>query len=47
MKQAALVVSEGQFEIYNSFAEARAYLSANIGWVLDNLGSRTTLSRRT
>ncbi|ORX40883.1 hypothetical protein BD324DRAFT_647787 [Kockovaella imperatae] len=38
MKQAALIVDDGEFEIYDSFAEARAYLVANIDWILTEYG---------
>ncbi|WVQ86131.1 hypothetical protein IAT38_008299 [Cryptococcus sp. DSM 104549] len=38
MKQAALIVEDGQFEIYKSMAEARAYLTANISWILRTFG---------
>jgi hypothetical protein len=38
MKQAALVVSDGECEIYNSLAEARLYLTANIEWILEHFG---------
>ena len=36
MKQAALIVDDGEFEIYKSFTEARAYLVANIDWILNH-----------
>lgn len=38
MKQATLIVDDGQFEIYKSFAEARAYLVSNIDWILEHYG---------
>ncbi|KAK4689262.1 hypothetical protein P7C73_g848, partial [Tremellales sp. Uapishka_1] len=38
MKHASLIVDDGQFEIYRSFSEARAYLVANIDWILKRFG---------
>ena len=38
MKQAALIVDDGVFEIYDSFAEARRYLVSNINWILNEFG---------
>lgn len=40
MKQATLIVDDGQFEIYKTFAEAKTYLQANIGWILAEFGER-------
>jgi hypothetical protein len=44
-KQAALVVEEGQFEIYKSFDEARCYLMANIDWIMKHYGDRHQIKR--
>ena len=38
MKQATLVIAEGHFEIFDSFAEARTYLAANIDWIIETYG---------
>lgn len=38
MKQASLIVDDGEFEIYQSFDEARAFLVANIDWILTHYG---------
>ncbi|KAK8850608.1 hypothetical protein IAR55_004527 [Kwoniella newhampshirensis] len=40
MKQAALIVDDGQFEIYKSLGQARAYLSENIEWIVAHFGDR-------
>ncbi|WVR08680.1 hypothetical protein IAU60_005738 [Kwoniella sp. DSM 27419] len=40
MKQAALVVEDGQFEIFKSLTIHRAYLTANIHWILDRYSDR-------
>ena len=45
MKQAALVVDDGVFEIYKSFAEARSYLSANINWILQHFGDSHSIRK--
>ena len=39
MKQAMLLVDNGQFEMYNSIAEAREYLKRNIDWIIHTYGS--------
>lgn len=45
MKQAVLVIDDGEFEIYQSFAEARAYLVANIDWILHHFADSHHLVR--
>ncbi|OCF45644.1 TKL/TKL-CCIN protein kinase [Kwoniella heveanensis CBS 569] len=45
MKQAALIVEDGQFEIYKSLAECRSYLTCNIDWILDNFGDQHQISK--
>ncbi|WVF67899.1 hypothetical protein IAT40_002660 [Kwoniella sp. CBS 6097] len=45
MKQAALVVEDGQFEIYKSLAECRAYLACNIDWILTTFGDQHQISK--
>lgn len=44
-RQAALVVEDAQCEIYQSFDEARSYLTDNIGWILDNFGETHHIGR--
>ena len=44
-KQAALIVEEGQLEMYKSFDEARCYLMANIDWILKHYGDRHQIKR--
>nr|XP_019007852.1 TKL/TKL-CCIN protein kinase [Kwoniella pini CBS 10737]OCF46633.1 TKL/TKL-CCIN protein kinase [Kwoniella pini CBS 10737] len=45
MKQAALIVEDGTFEIYKSIAEARAYLTANIYWILQQFGDSHQINK--
>ncbi|WWC65266.1 uncharacterized protein I303_107883 [Kwoniella dejecticola CBS 10117] len=45
MKQAALIVEDGTFEIYRSLAEARAYLTANIYWILQQFGDQHQINK--
>ncbi|WVW80744.1 hypothetical protein I302_102730 [Kwoniella bestiolae CBS 10118] len=45
MKQAALIVEDGTFEIYKSLAEARSYLTANIHWILQEFGDQHQISK--
>lgn len=45
MKQAVLIIDDGEFEIYQSFAEARAYLMANIDWILHHFADSHHLVR--
>ncbi|WVQ63410.1 uncharacterized protein L199_001563 [Kwoniella botswanensis] len=45
MKQAALIVEDGTFEIYKSLAEARSYLTANIQWILQEFGDQHQISQ--
>ena len=44
-KQAALIVEEGQLEMYKSFDEARCFLMANIDWILKHYGDRHQIKR--
>lgn len=44
-RQAALVVEDAQCEIYKSFDEARAYLTDNIDWILQNFSEADHISR--
>lgn len=46
MKQATLIVDDGQFEIYRSFAEAKAFLQANINWILAEFGEREHIEKQ-
>ena len=45
MKQASLVVDDGVFEIFKSFAEARSYLIANIDWIIRHFGDKHSISK--
>ncbi|OCF54632.1 TKL/TKL-CCIN protein kinase [Kwoniella mangroviensis CBS 10435] len=45
MKQAALIVEDGTFEIYKSLAEARSYLTANIHWILQEFGDQHHITK--
>ncbi|WRT70785.1 uncharacterized protein IL334_007784 [Kwoniella shivajii] len=45
MKQAALVVEDGTFEIYNSLTECRTYLTANIYWILAHFGDQHQINK--
>jgi hypothetical protein len=45
LRQASLIVDDGEFEIYRSFAEARAYLMANIEWILERYEDSHHVSR--
>ncbi|WWC92388.1 uncharacterized protein L201_007345 [Kwoniella dendrophila CBS 6074] len=40
MKQAALIVEDGTFEIYKSLTQAKLYLATNINWILEQYGDR-------
>lgn len=44
-RQAALVVEDAQCDIYETFDEARTYLSENIDWVLQNFGETHHVGR--
>ena len=45
MKQAGLIVDDGEFEIYKSFSEARSYLVANIDWILSSFSETHHISK--
>lgn len=45
MKQAVLIIDDGEFEIYQSFAEAREYLVANIDWILEQFADSHHIGR--
>lgn len=45
MKEAAIIVDDGVFEIYRSFSEARSYLIANIDWLLKRFGDAHSISK--
>ncbi|WVQ95463.1 hypothetical protein IAU59_002560 [Kwoniella sp. CBS 9459] len=45
MKQAALIVEDGQFEIYRSLSECRSYLTCNIDWILENFGDQHQIGK--
>ena len=44
-KQAVLIIDDGEFEIYRSFAEARAYLYSNIDWIMAQYGELHNIAR--
>lgn len=44
-RQAALVVEDAQCDIYETFDEARTYLSENIDWILQNFGETHHVGR--